>query len=252
MPGRSTPQWRQLHSTLLSLVHRFAERHFYRRSRFVFAVSALEGAALERAGIRIAGICPNGVDLRVFSPQSTTPSTALRVVSIGSETTKKGLDVLLVALSRSKLRDATATRIVTRPENEEALLGFARSCGYENLTLVTRPVSGPENFRDADVYVAASREDSFNMPALEAMACGIPVVLSRRCGLAAWAQDAAILVDPTPYDIARAIERVLMDRPERERLVLAGRQLAEQMSWESTVAALEPALRLMDSEKGRR
>lgn len=247
-PGRLAPDWRRTHSALYSGVLRVAEKRFYRRSSFVFAVSPLEAVSLRAHGIAVSGITPNGVDMAEFIREERTCPSTFRVLCIGSEVTKKGLDILLQAVAEPDVRDRTSLTIVTRSENEGLLRSLSRSYGYERLTLVTEAVVGSDAFRDADIYVAPSREDSFNMPALEAMAAGVPVVLSTRCGFAAWAADSALLVEPTPREVGLAINKVMSDPVERRRLVDAGLELARSMTWDAAVNAMRPAFEALDCE----
>jgi len=100
----------------------------------------------------------------------------------------------------------------------------------------------------ADVAVIPSLYETFGFPALEAMACGCPVVTSNSGSMAELAGDAAVLVDP--YDInsiADGMERVLTDSTLRRRLVERGRERVKMYTWqrsaEQTLRLLEEAAR---------
>lgn len=99
----------------------------------------------------------------------------------------------------------------------------------------------------AEVFAFPSLYEGFGLPPLEAMARGVPVVTSDRGSLAEVAGDAAAIVDPESVEqIAGAIERLLRDEAERERLRAAGRERAARFTWERTaeltVAAYRRAL----------
>ena len=72
-----------------------------------------------------------------------------------------------------------------------------------------------ELFAIADVVIAPSREEAFNLPVLEAMACGLPVVVSVAAGVSELLTDGedAILVSHPEDDreLAAAIAQVLDD-----------------------------------------
>jgi glycosyltransferase involved in cell wall biosynthesis len=99
----------------------------------------------------------------------------------------------------------------------------------------------------ASAFVFPSLYEGFGLPILEAMARGVPVASSRRGSLAEVAGDAARGFDPErPAEIAAAIEALLADPAEAERLRLAGRRRAAGFRWEATaretIACYERAL----------
>lgn len=99
----------------------------------------------------------------------------------------------------------------------------------------------------ASVFVFPSLYEGFGAPVLEAMARGVPVACSPRGSLAEVAGDAARFFDPErPTEIAAAIEALLADPAEAERLRVAGREQAARFTWaktaRGTLAAYERAL----------
>jgi glycosyltransferase involved in cell wall biosynthesis len=89
----------------------------------------------------------------------------------------------------------------------------------------------PGLYRGASVFVYPSRFEGFGMPVLEAMACGVPCVVSSHPSLDEACGDAAVRVDPLDPDaIAGGIERALV---ERDALVLNGLEHAARFTWEA-------------------
>jgi glycosyltransferase involved in cell wall biosynthesis len=101
-----------------------------------------------------------------------------------------------------------------------------------------------ELYRGADALVFASLYEGFGLPAVEAMACGTPVVCSRTTALGEVAGDAALLVDPeSTADIARGLERIVRDTALAARLREAGPARARRFDWAGGVRTIEATLR---------
>jgi glycosyltransferase involved in cell wall biosynthesis len=90
-------------------------------------------------------------------------------------------------------------------------------------------------YRAAAAFAYPSLYEGFGLPVLEAMARGLPCVVSTASSLPEVAGDAALVVPPRSVSgLAGAIERVLTDEAEAARLSAAGRARADQFSWEQT------------------
>lgn len=85
------------------------------------------------------------------------------------------------------------------------------------------------------VFVFPSWHEGFGLPALEAMRCGAPVIAANVSSLPEVVGLEDALFDPhSDAAISRAIERVLVDRAFRERLVLHGKEQAKRFSWDES------------------
>jgi len=90
----------------------------------------------------------------------------------------------------------------------------------------------------AACFVFPSLREGFGLPVLEAMARGVPVACSANGALGEVAGDAALLFDPrSEVAIAAAIERLLADHVEAERLRAAGYARAAKFTWSATAGA---------------
>jgi glycosyltransferase involved in cell wall biosynthesis len=90
----------------------------------------------------------------------------------------------------------------------------------------------PALYRGAQVFVYPSRFEGFGMPVIEAMASGVPCVVSSHPSLDEACGDAAIRADPdSPEEFAAGIERAIADRDE---LVERGFAQARRFSWLET------------------
>lgn len=90
-------------------------------------------------------------------------------------------------------------------------------------------------YQGADAFVFPSSCESFGIPVLEAMACGVPVVASNRSSIPEIVGDAGLIIDPDDANqFANAIEAVLFNNGLRANLINKGFVRAKQFSWERT------------------
>jgi glycosyltransferase involved in cell wall biosynthesis len=100
-----------------------------------------------------------------------------------------------------------------------------------------------DRYAAADAAVFLSEYEGFGLPALEAAARGVPLVVSRAPSLGEVFRGAALLVDPRDEtEIAATLGRVLGDEDVQARLVQAGRALAARHSWADAARRTRDAL----------
>lgn len=93
----------------------------------------------------------------------------------------------------------------------------------------------PALYRGAEVLAFPSHYEGFGLPPLEAMACGIPVVVSNKSSLPEVVGDAALMVSPEDVEgLAAAIYRILSDSALKEKLRQKGREQAKRFRWEKS------------------
>ncbi len=93
----------------------------------------------------------------------------------------------------------------------------------------------PGLYNAASLLVTPSFYEGFGLPALEAMACGTPVVVAERASLPEVVGEAGLLVNPDdPEDIARAMTRVLTEDGLRAQMRKQGLAQAKHFTWERT------------------
>jgi glycosyltransferase involved in cell wall biosynthesis len=96
-----------------------------------------------------------------------------------------------------------------------------------------------------------SLHEGFGLPALEAMASGVPVVASNRGSLPEVVGDAGLLVEPEDLEaISEAVVRALTDPILRSDLIARGLERARQFTWERTAKATFDVYRAVSAEAG--
>ncbi len=110
----------------------------------------------------------------------------------------------------------------------------ARHLGYLERSLLVRV------FQGARAFVYPSLYEGFGLPPLEAMACGVPTIVSDRTSLPEIVGDAGRIVDAVdPGALAAALRAVLHDPGEAGRLARLGVERARLFSWESSAEGME-------------
>lgn len=90
----------------------------------------------------------------------------------------------------------------------------------------------PALYAEALALVFPSLYEGFGLPALEAAACGTPVVASNVSSLPEIMGSAAQYINPEDtFDIASGIVRILSDETRRKELIVAGREQAKKFKW---------------------
>lgn len=211
-------------------------------------------------------VVPCGVDTSRFRPPGSniTPYSCLGgqkkiVLFVGRFEENKGLKVLLRSMSILKKEyplTAGMTRLVIAggdslersPEKMSAekrgFLEYIRENGISDLVTFTGPLSHevlPAYLAGASVTVVPSYYESFGLVAVEAMACGCPVIASRTGGLQhnILHGRTGLLVEPkNPEELAKAVNYLLTREEVRKRMSREAALHGKQFSWQRIAASV--------------
>lgn len=129
---------------------------------------------------------PYGVELNDFHPAANV-STTFRVIYAGSLTLRKGAQYLLEAFAGLKIPGAEL--ILAGPIDPSFKAILARYEGSFKYLGVLPKLDLRALFTSASVFVLPSLADSFSLATLEAMACGLPVIITKNTGAADLVED---------------------------------------------------------------
>jgi D-inositol-3-phosphate glycosyltransferase len=203
---------------------------------------------------------PLGVDLGVFQPVDRDEARRLlglgdgpTVLFVGRIEPLKGLDLLIKALG--ELDGPFTLLVVGGDDRASGLLSELRleagKLGIERQIVFVGAVQHdrlPLYYSAADVCVVPSYYESFGLVAVEAMACGTPVVASRVGGLTSTIRDGVtgyLIPWRCPEPFTERLETLLANSELRDNLGSAARKAAEDFGWERVadgIAALYNSL----------
>ena len=167
--------------------------------------------------------------------------TDLLVLFVGMNFEVKGLDAILVSLAKARTKANVRLLVVGRGD-ERKYRALARSLGVaEAVTFTGTQTSGIEQYyMAADVFMMLSEFDTFGMVVLEAMAAGLPVIVSGNVGakdIVVDGESGFVISDQRDTATARLIQ--LMDVKKREAMGAAAKQRALTHDWDAVVRRLD-------------
>ncbi len=267
---RTAPPWRRVitYRPLLAFAIRHIERRRFRRAPLPRVLAMSRGTRdqiLKRHAFppELAEILHGGVDTAEFHParrleardrlrrRYDTPDGALVLLVVGNDYRRKGVGCAIEAVARVGHRDlmlwvAGHDRKMARYE----AIARRRGVAARFLGPQARPA---ECLATADAFLFPSRFDAFGNAALEALAAGLPAIVSSRAGVSELIRDGVnglLLEDPEdPGELARRIGEIL-DPARREEIGTRARATAEEHTLERHFARLFEVYREITGARG--
>jgi glycosyltransferase involved in cell wall biosynthesis len=202
--------------------------------------------APERAGPReaIARIVPAGSRYSLIVGRGEPYKNHAAMIRAFVEATRADPDHKLVVVRRFARLDFAMQRLLNQPDVKAKIIHVPFVSDAELLAL----------YRHAVALLFASHVEGFGLPALEAMAMDLPVLISTDPALQEVAAGAALSAVSTDHDdLVAKIRMLSTDDDLRARLTLAGRERVAAFSWEKTArATLDVYREAIESAKRRR
>ena len=236
--------------------HRSVGDAFWRNAHKFIATSELEQQELVEEGIPLQKIVIryNGIDASVFSDGSTPktfrakwgiPAGEHMILFLSRLIPRKGADILIEAFAEAC--PESGHLVIAGPEGEPGYRAYlekrARDSGAASRIILTGPLYEEEKkaaFTEADLFVLPSRYENFANVAAEAMACGVPVIITPYCGIRSLVDGrAGLVVPPEKQPLAAALYQMVHDTALRHRLKEGCRAVTNQLSWDHLAEQME-------------
>lgn len=221
----------------------------------IHVTSDLEKTEFAKLGIPVQRVVvvANGIEPPDLLQPCNRPAVVQKpyVLSLGRINWKKGLDRLIAAMAyvpNANLLIAGNDEEGYRPRLET----MAREMNLSQQVHFLGPVHNEDKWnlmRSAALFALPSHSENFGIAALEAMACGCPVVVTPEVGLAGVIGEAGagLVVDGEPRQLGPAIAALLANPTRRRHMGEAGMKLAIQdFSWARIAEQMEPIYRLSE------
>ena len=228
-------------------------RRMLRQAAAIHYTSHQERDEVERTlGLSRGVVIPLGMDSPTAGPRSEDDGARRHdpyVLALSRIHPKKNLEALIDAFvdATSNNRCGGAWRMVLAGAGEQAYVDRLRQHVVERraadrITFLGW-VEGQEKadlIRGASLFVLCSLHENFGLGALEAMAAGVPVLVTPEVGLSEWVRPtgAGWVADASEKSVSAALSSILNDTPERDRRGMLARNLSQEFAWPVVCARL--------------
>ena len=201
-------------------------------------------------------IVPPGVDHSIFNP--ACKSEARRLLNLSEQKTLlfvgriqplKGVDLAISTLAELEDKDARLILIgsssgMEGPSEQRRITKMVKELGLTNRVLFVEPQPHEKLvnwYRAADVLLMPSRSESFGLVALEAAACGLPVVASEVGGLQTIVENGLsgyLINDRDPWSYAAHVSKIIDDSGKAAEMSEEAVERSKSFTWSVTAARI--------------
>lgn len=240
---------------LKKIWHRTVGRAFWQNAAKVIATSELEEQELLEDGVpeKKLAMRYNGIsgDLATAQPRGGFRSKwgiakdEPLILFLSRLIPRKGADLLIEAFAQAC--PVSGRLVIAGPDAEPGYRAQLEKCARESSVaarvLFTGPLYEEEKrsvLRDADIFALPSRYENFANVAAEAIACGVPVIITESCGIRSLVNGRAGLVIPsTKESLVEALRTMIEDPILYGKLKEGCREVATQLGWDRLTEQME-------------
>jgi glycosyltransferase involved in cell wall biosynthesis len=219
----------------------FSKKNIFHSSALHFTSKYEEEKFLEFTNItkKSSFIIPNGLDLsaitfneEIFFEQFPLLKDKKYILFLGRLNKIKGIDVLISAFKKLSQEFTDLFLVICGPDNDNYRLEIDNFLDHTviNKIMFTGSITEKDKWtalKSAELFVLPSYSENFGLAAIEAMACGTPVIVSNKVGIYKEVQEAeaGLVVETTPESIYTGIKKILASNELKKKLSENGKKL---------------------------
>jgi len=238
------------------LWHKNLGNSYIKNASLLVATSAIERHELLDAGIPETKIIVryNGIDSATFAAAPikgafrekwSIPLEEPLILFLSRLIPRKNADMLIAAFARTC--PTSGRLVIAGPEGVTGYLATLKAAalrhGIASRVIFTGPLYDSDKvaaMTDADVFALPSLYENFANAPAEAIACGVPVIVSDRCGISEIVGGrAGVVISPNVDSLVSALKALLNDRELYDRLKDGCRVVATELDWQVLVRQME-------------
>lgn len=236
--------------------HATAGSTFWREASLVVATSELEQEELLRSGVPAHELVVryNGIDAipapdlpvrGAFRAKYAVPANEPLILFLSRLIPRKGAELLIESFAEACPQSGRL--VIAGPEGESGYLArlqeCARAAGVSTRVIFPGALYALEKISalaDSDIFALPSLYENFANVAAEAIACGVPVIISKHCGIRTLVEgNAGLVIDVARAALSAALRSLLTDSVLYARLHEGCRDVTQKLSWEQIATEME-------------
>lgn len=207
-------------------------------------------AAKYRLPLESIVVIPNGVSEKYFIAEKKGENTVPHLLFVGRLAPQKNLSLLIGAVAQ--MQTNVFLDIVGEGESRKDVEALIRKYGLQNVKLHGKKTGEEliECYKLADIFVLPSFKEGFSLAMLEALAAGLPVIVSDSSEMRHILGECGILIqNPDATNYAKALDALLSNKDTMQKLSELSRQKARSYSWENVLNSIEDVYKQITSSE---
>lgn len=195
---------------------------------------------------RLISVIPNGIKSKDFQLSVHKLGNPLKLLYVGRLSKQKSIPLLVRSLKKviAKGNRNMLLHIVGDGEERDEIVDLIVKEDVEGVVILHGELYGEslkKIYSESDIFMLASKEESFGIVLVEAMASGIPIVASNIHGVRNIVKSriTGLLVKRTSECFAEAIEELISNDPLRRKLIKNGKKESEKYHWDRIISKYE-------------